>query len=181
MAESPQELIYRLFIESRDALRRQISRLVRSADSTDDIVQEAFLRTYQNADSVHAPRAFLFTTARNLAVDLLRRNREKPDNAVTTFDTPDISVDTGASSPDQIAIAEEASRILKQAIDLLPPQRRAALTLRVFHGHSYKEIGAILGLAERTVENQVGRGLNRVHEYVRARYSEIKDSGGHGG
>jgi DNA-directed RNA polymerase specialized sigma24 family protein len=43
MTESPNTLFVRLFVESRQALQRYVRRLVRSRDTADEIVQEAFL------------------------------------------------------------------------------------------------------------------------------------------
>jgi RNA polymerase sigma-70 factor (ECF subfamily) len=83
-------------------------------------------------------------------------------------------IDTGTPQDEKL-IADEASRIIKQAIELLPPQRRASVTLRLLHGHSYQEIGAILGISRKTVEKHVHKGLMRVHDYVRARYSGGQD------
>lgn len=64
---SRRDLIGRLYSSSQRALRGYVRRLVASVETADEIVQEAFLRTYENAERLDTPRAFLFTTARNLA------------------------------------------------------------------------------------------------------------------
>ena len=166
------EIFARLFTDSRDALRRYIHRLVRSEETAEDIVQEAFLRTYEQGSAVRTPRAFLFATARNLATDYHRHDRKAATDLVGDLD--DLRV-VGTGGPvEDVLIADEASRILKQAIDRLTPQCNAALTLKLFHGYSYKEIGATLGLSAKTVEKHIARGLERTHEYLLARYSNYR-------
>src|SRR5688572_22367929 len=113
----------RLFVESREALRRYVRRLVRSDDSADEIVQEAFLRTYENRKSVQTARAFLFSTARNLATDFGRRERTAPQDILRDFGDSDVLGVTTALE-DQL-LADESARILKEAIEQLPPQRQA--------------------------------------------------------
>lgn len=179
MPEIAHQLFARLFVESRDALRRYIRRLVRSEDAAEEIVQEAFLRTYAQGDAVRTPRAFLFSTARNLAADRRRHDRSAATDSVGDFDDARVVVDR--KSPDEILIADEASRLLKEAIDRLPPQCHAALTLKVFHGYTYKEIAVTLGVSEKTVEKHVARGLDRTHDYLRARYAFAQDDKGRNG
>src|SRR5688572_25167720 len=67
MSDPGHEGFARLFSESRAALRRYVQRLVKSRAVSEEIVQEAFLRTYEQGASVQTPRAFLFSIARNLA------------------------------------------------------------------------------------------------------------------
>jgi RNA polymerase sigma-70 factor, ECF subfamily len=181
MTDTAHDLFTRLFTESRDALRRYVRRFVRSEAAADEIVQEAFLRTYESGGTVRTPRAFLFSTAHHLAIDHRRRDHSAATEAVTNFDDPRIA---GSGAPlEDVLIADEASRLLKQAIDRLPPQCHAALTLKVFHGYSYKEIGKTLGVSEKTVEKHIALGLDRTHEYLRARYSEYShdQEGNHSG
>ena len=68
-SESPTEIFTKLFAESRHALHRYIRRFVGSSETAKEIVQEAFLRTYRQRDTVTTLRAFLFSTARNLAAN----------------------------------------------------------------------------------------------------------------
>lgn len=173
MPDIAQVLFSRLFVESREALRRYVRRLVRSDDSAEEIVQEAFLRTYERRDSVETPRAFLFSTARNLATDRGRRERNSPEDVLLDFgDSGVLGVDVALD--DQL-LAEESLRILKEAIELLPPQRQAALTLRLFHGHSLKEIGGILGISWTTVKRHIELGTYSVRKHVLERCNGVQD------
>src|ERR1700722_1898237 len=74
-AESRTEIFTKLFAESREALHRYIRRFVGSSETAKEIVQEAFLRTYRQRESVTTLRAFLFSTARNLAANEYRHRR----------------------------------------------------------------------------------------------------------
>lgn len=174
MNQSANQLFTRLFVESRAALRRYIRRLVRSEATADEIVQEAFLRTYEQGTTVQVPRAFLFSTARNLAADRRRHERVAATDYVGDFDDPRVG---GMGEPlEDVLIADEASRLLKKAIDRLSPQCHATLTLKLFHGYSYKEIAATLGLAEKTVEKHIARGLEQIHEFMLGRYPPPRPS-----
>src|ERR1700682_6019238 len=74
-SDSRTETFTKLFAESRDALHRYIRRFVGSSETAKEIVQEAFLRTYRQRESVRTLRAFLFSTARNLAANEYRHRR----------------------------------------------------------------------------------------------------------
>jgi RNA polymerase sigma-70 factor (ECF subfamily) len=141
---------------------------VKSRETADEIVQEAFLRTYRQADRIETPRAFLFSTAKNLAADVRRHHRVAKTDLLGDFDVPGV-VPEGESLEDK-ALADERSRLLRDAVERLSPQCRAAFTLKVFHACSYKEIAQKLGLSPKTVENHIARGLREMHAYMRLRY-----------
>jgi RNA polymerase sigma-70 factor (ECF subfamily) len=168
MADARIALYSKLFSESRQALRQYVRRLVKSPEAAEDIVQEAFLRTYENADRVQTPRAFLFSAARNLAFDARRHNRVQKTDSLGDFDASHV-VSPGESLEGGV-LAEERSRLLKEAVVRLSPQCRASFTLRVFHGCSYKEIAQRLGLSPKTVENHIARALRETNTYLRQRY-----------
>lgn len=160
----------RLFAESREALRRYVRRLVGSHEATEEIVQEAFLRTYEHQARVETPRAFLFSIARNLASKSRRHARVVEATPMEEFDA--VGGYVGRGSPEESALADERIRLLKQAIERLPKQCRAAFTLKVFHDCSYQEIAARLGLATKTVEKHISQGLRMTHRELRRHYTE---------
>ncbi len=176
MSDRHHDVFTCLFAESREALRRYVRRLVSSRETAEEIVQQAFLRTYQQRESVQTPRAFLFSTARNLAANSRRHDRMAATDSVGDFD--DLRVVNTCGPLEDLLIADEASQLLKEAVEHLPPQCRAAFTLRMFHACSYKEIGDRLGLSEKTVEKHISQGLRRAHAYMRLRYTQIHDAQG---
>ena len=67
-------------------------------------------------------------------------------------------------------LRDERNRLIQEAIDRLPPQCRAAFTLRVFHECSYKEVADRLGISAKTVEKHIARGLRETHSFLKRRY-----------
>jgi RNA polymerase sigma-70 factor, ECF subfamily len=175
-SESTTEIFTKLFAESRQALHRYIRRFVGSSEAAKDIVQEAFLRTYRQRDSVTTLRAFLFSTARNLAANEYRHRRITERD--TGGDLNDPRVSTDRESLEAELLRDERNRLIQEAIDRLPPQCRAAFTLRVFHECSYKEVAERLGISAKTVEKHIARGLHETHCYVTRRYAATRQDHG---
>jgi RNA polymerase sigma-70 factor (ECF subfamily) len=166
--ESRTEIFTKLFAESRQALHRYIQRFVGSSEIAKEIVQEAFLRTYRQRESVTTLRAFLFSTARNLAANEYRHRRTMERDALENFG--DSWVKTERESLEAELLRDERNRLIQEAIDRLPPQCRAAFALRVFHECSYKEVAERLGISAKTVEKHIARGLRDTHSYLKRRY-----------
>ena len=169
-SESRTEIFTKLFAESRQALHRYIRRFVGSSETAKEIVQEAFLRTYRQRESVTTLRAFLFSTARNLAANEYRHRRTMERNALGDFCQS--GVKTEHESPETEMLRDERNRLIQEAIDRLPPQCRAAFALRVFHQCSYKEVADRLGISAKTVEKHIARGLRETHGYLNRRYND---------
>jgi RNA polymerase sigma-70 factor (ECF subfamily) len=168
-SESRTENFAKLFAESRQALHRYIQRFVGSSETAKEIVQEAFLRTYRQRESVTTLRAFLFSTARNLAANEYRHRRTMERNALGDFSLS--GVKTEHESLETELLRDERNRLIQEAIDRLPPQCRAAFALRVFHECSYKEVADRLGISAKTVEKHIARGLRETHSYLSRRYN----------
>jgi len=170
--DSRTEIFTKLFAESRQALHRYILRFVGSSETAKEIVQEAFLRTYRQGESVTTLRAFLFSTARNLAANEYRHRRTMERDALGNFG--DSWVKTERESLEAELLRDERNRLIQEAIDRLPPQCRAAFALRVFHECSYKEVADRLGISAKTVEKHIARGLRETHTYIKRRYDAAR-------
>jgi RNA polymerase sigma-70 factor (family 1) len=169
-SDSPTEIFTKLFTESRQSLHRYIRRFVGSSETAKEIVQEAFLRTYRQRESVTTLRAFLFSTARNLAANEYRHRRIMEGGEVRDLGDSLLK----SESPEAQLLADERNRLIQEAIDRLPPQCRAAFTLRVFHECSYKEVADRLGISTKTVEKHIARGLHDTHNYLKRRYDATR-------
>ena len=174
--DSRTEIFTKLFAESRQALHRYILRFVGSSETAKEIVQEAFLRTYRQGESVTTLRAFLFSTARNLAANEYRHRRTMERDALGNFGNS--WVKTERESLEAELLRDERNRLIQEAIDRLPPQCRAAFALRVFHECSYKEVADRLGISAKTVEKHIARGLRETHTYLKRRYDAARPDHG---
>jgi RNA polymerase sigma factor (sigma-70 family) len=164
---SQRDVIGRLYAHSHRALRRYVRRMVTSYETADEVVQEAFFRTYQNVGRIDTPRAFLFATARNLAASARRSQKSRRTEAMG--DLEPLGIESTDRCPEERALADEELRLLQQAVARLPPQCGAVFSLRIFHSCSYKEIAERLGITPKTVENHIARAVRETHEYLRRR------------
>lgn len=153
------------------ALRAWLRAQYPTLTDIDDLLQETFVRILQmrslHPDRMYAVKPLLFTTARHLALDQLRRRQ------VVRFDSLS-EADSAQLPEDRPGICETVSRrqelqLLTEAIQALPKRCRQVLTLRKIYGLPQKEIAGQLGISEHTVEAQVGAGVRRCAEYL-ARY-----------
>jgi RNA polymerase sigma-70 factor (ECF subfamily) len=112
----------------------------------------------------HAVKPLLFTTARHLALDQLRRRQIVPMEALVDFEG-DTLVDHEPGIAETVSRRQELA-LLAEAIQTLPDRCRQILTLRKIYGLPQKEIARQLGIAEHTVEAQVGVGVRRCAEYL---------------
>jgi RNA polymerase sigma-70 factor (ECF subfamily) len=71
-------------------------------------------------------------------------------------------------------LRDERDQLIQEAIDRLPPQCRAAFTLRVFHEYSYKEVADHLGISVKTVEKHISRAMRDTNGYLKIRYSATR-------
>lgn len=128
-----------------------------------DLRQEVYIRVYESAAGgvPEAPRAFLLTTARNLIVDRIRR--ERVVSIDFTFDIDGHIEGQGVlvdgSSPERRVMASQELRRLAQAIDGLSSDCRAVVWLRRVEGMSQREVATHLGMNENTVASHLARGL----------------------
>ena len=175
-SEPRNDIFTKLFAESRVALHRYIRRFVGSSETAKEIVQEAFLRTYRRRESVTTLRAFLFSTARNLAANEYRHRRTVERGQLGDF--ADSRVKSECESLESELLRDERNRLIQEAIDRLPPQCRAAFALRVFHECSYKEVADRLGISAKTVEKHIARGLHETHGYLKRRYTATRQDHG---
>ena len=125
-------------------------RMTRNAEDARDLSQEAFLQVYRNLnrfDRRSSLSTWLYRIVVNLCLNHLNRGSRAP---YPVADQPEVA-DPSRGSLERLQ-EKEREDALARAIETLPPQQRASLTLRVHHQLSHREIAEILGVTEATAK-----------------------------
>ncbi|EJL36098.1 RNA polymerase sigma factor, sigma-70 family [Caulobacter sp. AP07] len=132
------------------------------AADVDDIVQETYCRlaALETVSHIASGRAYFFRTARNIAIERIRRARIVRIDCVTEIDA--LNVVDDEPSPERVVAGRRELRRVQALIEGLPERCRQIFTLRRIHGLSQREVATRLGVTENVVEAQAMRGLRLV-------------------
>jgi RNA polymerase sigma-70 factor (ECF subfamily) len=164
MVESPSE-ITEVFREYHTRLFHYALQLVGDREDAMDITQETFLRLHRHwarRDESRPIAAWLYSIARNLAIDQLRKRNVRNE----TEEDPNLE-DTLARDPEDLASNSELRKRLWTAIRALPDPLREVLLLRDWHGMRYAEIAEVTGATPTTVTSRLYEARQRLRKELR--------------
>ncbi len=140
-----------------------------------DLRQEIYARVCEAAQQQipHSPKSFLFATARNFLIDLVRHSRVVQIEAMADLDSLDIASDQ--PGPEREVSAREELRAVHAAIRRLPPRCQQSVVLRKVEGLSLREIGVRMNISEKTVERHLTEGLRALADVL---FGETKPRAG---
>ncbi|MDR7274235.1 sigma-70 family RNA polymerase sigma factor [Catenuloplanes atrovinosus] len=149
---SPEERMRLIHEAHSGPVLRFLTRLtLGDQDLAEDLLQEAMLRAWRNIDVLPRDTArvapWLFTVARNVAIDAARARKARPPEIVLA----DIS---RLPEPSDAVDGMVAGHIVRQALEQLSPDHRAVLIEVYFRGASTAEAAARLGIPEGTVKSR---------------------------
>lgn len=147
-------------------LKRYIARFLKQQEDIEDIAQDSILKVLEAGANgeIHYPEAYLYRTARNLAINWLARKGDKITDSVEDFLDPEVLFQTGPLD-DDIA-AQQRFELLCRAISSLPEQCRRVVILRKVYGYSQREAAEQLGISISTLEKHLAKGLLRCREHM---------------
>lgn len=166
LMDSLQEWFKREIVVHEVSLVRFITRVWPSRHEVEDIRQETYIKVYEAAALARptAPKSFLFTVARNLMADRIRRSRIVSIELKGDLESLNVLVDE--LSPEERTGAREDFSRLARAFDMLPAAYRDVVWLRKVESLSQKEVARRLGVPARTVEKRVARGVRLLAQMV---------------
>ena len=148
---------FKKIVESTvDRLYAGLFHLCRDKERCEDIMQEAYIRLWNNLDTVkddEAVIALLRTYARNIFLDEVRKTARRQQGM--QHHVPEEKTD----SPEDYLRNRELNAQLQAAINKLPPQQQMIFRLHKEHALSYKQISAQMKIATGTIEVQMNRAL----------------------
>ncbi|WP_245445352.1 RNA polymerase sigma factor [Agrobacterium rosae] len=146
------------FIRMQDILRHRIVRIVHEHALAEEIVQNAYLRA-RTASVVHPlenPEAFLWQTAKNLAIDHWRKAKVRSIYEARNLEENELNnIASTDPSPEALVIQRDLLRAFSQALLKLPPRTQQVWILSRIDGISYPEIAKLLSVSPNTVFNDI--------------------------
>lgn len=136
---------------------------VKNSTYAEELVQDIFLRIWQNRDKLPAVqdfRSYLFITARNYIYTALRKKSVETaftEELLWYFTDP-------VAGPEQRYLDKETAELLRQAVQQLPTQQRAVYEMAREQGLSHEEIAERLQLSKNTVRNHMARAMESIRK-----------------
>ena len=144
----------------QDAVVRFARAVTRDENTALDAAQEAFIRLWRNPGSFTGGslRAWLFTVARNVALNEFRAGRRRTARIERVEPPPQ-----PPTAEQQTADAERLRQV-REFIATLPEQERSAITLFAAEGLSQAEVATVLGTSERAVKQAILSARRKLRE-----------------
>jgi|SRR5580692_5500909 RNA polymerase sigma factor (sigma-70 family) len=141
------------------ALTRYLQHNWRGQAKVADMLHDVYVRVIDAArkEFPKTTPAFVFATARNLLVDLVRQEKIVPFETVENLEALNVAADT--PPPDEQVIAREQLRNVQKALDQLHPRSREVFIMYHVDGLSRREIAARTDLSEVTVNWYLNLGV----------------------
>ncbi len=139
-----------------DRLFRFILKKIKNEADAQDVVQNTFLKMWQNCEKVEFPKAksYLFTVAYRDMIDGIRK--------MSKISQPETMPDRATSA----AAPSDIKDLLNRGLQRLSDVQRSVVMLKDYEGYSYKEIGEIVNLSEAQVKVYIFRARKKLKEFL---------------
>ncbi len=143
-----------------------IYRIVQDSGVAEDLVQETFLRAWNQAHAIDpargSPAAWLLTVARNRAIDWIRSAAGKPEH--TAWENYDSERPQNFLDAERVLIDSDRARLVRRAMEKLNENQRSVIELAYFEGLSQSEMAERMGQPLGTVKTWVRMALKTLRE-----------------
>ncbi len=151
------------FQQYRDQVFRYVCSILHDPGEAEDVTQDVFLKLFEELCSSRRieNRPWLFRVAHNAAIDMVRGKRPEAEIAAAQQrDSLSAALHTKGNF-DEDLVAEEQRRQFYESLDVLSPQERQCIHLRL-EGLCYREIADVLGLRLPSVQKYLGRAVSKI-------------------
>lgn len=144
-----------------------IRRIVRQHDDADDVLQETFLKAWQNLDSFRGEAKFYTWIYRIALFEAINYNKKKKritDNEYAVSEDTSYLLESAVADP--YFDGDKGELILQQALDTLPPKQRQVFEMRYFDEMPYREMATITGTSEGALKASYHHAVKKIQDYV---------------
>lgn len=163
-----------LFRRYQNPIFGLVSRMVRNAPETEDLVQEIFLKAFKGIGNFKGQSSFktwLYQIATNTCLNhLARAERRFVHDSLEQGAEGESTLGERLASPgpvpEEAAVTAEVYRRIGEAVERLSPEFRAVLILRDMHDFTYEDVAKTLDLNIGTVKSRLARARKQVQRWI---------------
>lgn len=154
-------------------------RMLRDEALAEDLAQEVFLRVYKSRERYQPEARFttwLYRIATNLALNAIRDRKDQVSDTAGEDDDGSAVLERFVDphpTVEQRLVQDDRQRLIRQAVEALSENQRAAVILHKYQEVDYRQIAGILGVSESAVKSL----LFRAYETLRVRLEPLLREG----
>jgi RNA polymerase sigma-70 factor (ECF subfamily) len=136
--------------------------MVRNKEHAEDLVQEVYIRvfkSYQSFEGKSSEKTWLFSIARNVAIDFFRKQKGWKERLLEKFDLSTNQVKDEYPIPEEIAEQKEEIKWVYNCLEYCTVDQRSVIILRYLQDLSIAETAKALGWTESKVKTTQHRSL----------------------
>lgn len=158
------------YLQYRGIIQRYIASRIYYSHESEDLTQDVFVRLWEYKAFVNKEtvRPLLFTMARNLITDKIRRYYKKEEFTSYIYKIQE----TSRNTTEETVFSHELEILHHQGVNELPHKRRQIYELS-FRGMATPVIANTLCLSTRTVEGQLLLARKSVRTFIKQEYSKV--------
>lgn len=164
VAKGDEAAFERLYDATRAKLFGVVLRILRRQDLAEEVIQEAYVKIWNNAGQFNpgmaSPITWMVSIARNRAIDVVRKRTE------TSIEEEPAAMEVASDTPDPLArreMTEDLKRIL-ECVGQLDPERQKLVLLAYYNGWSREQLAEKFDTPLNTVKTWLRRSMLEIRE-----------------
>jgi RNA polymerase sigma-70 factor (family 1) len=156
--------LYRLYSER---LYRNLLKLIKSEELAEEILQDVFVQLWEKRETIdiqYSFRSYLFRIGENRVYDFYRK--VKRDQKLFAY--LKAAAAEHYTHIEEALLRQENTRLLQEAINILPPQRRLIFDYCKMQGKSYAEVSELLGISTSTINDHIVKATRTIRQFIYA-------------
>ena len=157
----------RLYEQYHNDVFRFLIYLMRDRDQAEDLMHEVYvrvLRAYSGFEGKSSEKTWLFSIAKNVAIDHYRKNSVRRKHSFDKFDWEKSELVASEILPDSLVVLNEEMKELLNVLDTCTGDQKMVIHMRFIHDLSIADTAEILGWSEGKVKTTQHRAINALRK-----------------
>lgn len=164
-------VFHRLYEEYHNDVFRFLIYLMRDRDQAEDLMHEVYvrvLRSYSGFEGKSSEKTWLFSIAKNVAIDYFRKQSVRRKHDYDKFDWEKSQLISTGILPDELTVMNEEMQELLHVLETCTGDQKMVIHMRFIHDLSVAESAEILGWTEGKVKTTQHRAIKILRQKLQA-------------